>query len=71
MALLSSAEIQLVAAFLERRSHLDSQVRQQAAEQIAERIGKTLNVPREQRPSAEAFLESVLAQRRHQARYQG
>lgn len=68
-ARLTPEEHRLVETFLERRSFLDTPLRDQMARQIADRIGQTLGVPPEQRPGNEAFLEAVAVERRHSAGY--
>jgi len=66
---LSIDELQLVETFFERRASLDSDVRRSMARQIAIKLGDRLNVPSEQRPDPEKFLEALAEQRRSSARY--
>lgn len=66
---ITSEELQLVEAFLERRGSLDPQVRWTMARQIADRVGTHIGVPSESRPDSEKFLESVAEQRRASARF--
>jgi uncharacterized RDD family membrane protein YckC len=66
---LTVEELQLVEAFLNRRSSLEPDVRRAMARQIADRLGKQWNVPVEARPDAEKFLEAAAEQRRHTARF--
>ncbi len=61
---LSTAELELVEAFLERRASLASEVRARMAKQIADRLAARLSVPPEERRATEAFLESLASQRR-------
>jgi uncharacterized RDD family membrane protein YckC len=68
-ARLGAEELQLIETFLQRRVHLSAEVRSQMARQIAERLGQRLDVPPEQRPSAEAFLEALAQERRSTAGY--
>jgi uncharacterized RDD family membrane protein YckC len=62
-------ELQLIEAFLARRSSLDAELRLKMALQIAHRIGNRLGVPQEQRPRPEAFLEAVALEHRNSAGY--
>ena len=66
---LTVEELQLVEAFLNRRSSLEPDVRRAMARQIADRLGQQWNVPLEARPDAEKFLEAAAEQRRHTARF--
>lgn len=68
-ARLTAEEHQLIEAFLERRSFLDSSLRASMAKQISDRIGQSLHVPPEQRAGHEAFLEAVAVERRKSAAY--
>jgi uncharacterized RDD family membrane protein YckC len=66
---LSVEELRLVESFLDRRSSLESVVRRDMAQQIANRLGQQLNIPAESRPDAEKFLETLAELRRSAARY--
>jgi uncharacterized RDD family membrane protein YckC len=66
---LTMAEFQLIEAFLNRRLDLPLGRRQQAAQEIADRIGARLEVPPASRPSAETFLEEVARLFRDHSRY--
>jgi uncharacterized RDD family membrane protein YckC len=66
---LTVEELQLVEAFLNRRSSLQPDVRRAMARQIADRLGQQWSVPLEARPDAEKFLEAAAEQRRHTARF--
>jgi uncharacterized RDD family membrane protein YckC len=66
---LTVEELQLVEAFLNRRSSLEPDVRRAMARQIADRLGQQWSVPPEARPDAEKFLEAAAEQRRHTARF--
>jgi uncharacterized RDD family membrane protein YckC len=66
---LTVEELQLVEAFLNRRSSLEPDVRRAMARQIADRLGQQWSVPLEARPDAEKFLEAAAEQRRHRARF--
>lgn len=66
---LSVDELQLIEAFLRRRYELPPQLRIQTAFQIAERVGRTLEIPREGRPDPETLLEIVARERRSSGRY--
>jgi len=68
-AQLSMDELQLIETFFERRASLDSDVRRSMARQIAIKLGERLNIPSDQRPDAEKFLEALAEQRRSSARY--
>jgi len=68
-AQLSLDELQLIETFFERRASLDPDVRRSMARQIAIKLGERLNVPSEQRPDPEKFLEALAEQRRGSARY--
>jgi uncharacterized RDD family membrane protein YckC len=66
---LTVEELQLVEAFLNRRSSLEPDVRRAMARQIADRLGQQWAVPLESRPDAEEFLEAAAEQRRQTARF--
>jgi len=72
---LSDEELQLVEAFLQRRTYLPAEVRAAMARQIAERLAQRLAISPEQRVSnaspggEEAFLEALAQQRRSSAGY--
>src|ERR1051326_1653788 len=61
---LSVQELELIETFLQRRFDLEPEVRARTAFQIAERVGNSLSVPRQERPNPETFLELVARQRR-------
>lgn len=61
---LSSDEFLLVETFLDRRNSLGAGVRAHMAKQIADRVGKSLGVPPEERRTPEVFLETVARERR-------
>lgn len=61
---LTPEEFRVIEAFLERRHSLDIYVRNRFAWEIAQRIGKRLNVPDEDRRPAEDFLEALARERR-------
>ena len=63
-ARLSSEEFRVVEAFLERRDSLEKHVRDTFAWEIAQRLGKKLDVPVEDRRPAETFLEALVRERR-------
>lgn len=63
-AKLSAEEHRLIETFLERRSFLDTPLRDRMAQQIADRIAHTLGVEPEERRGNEAFLEAVAIERR-------
>lgn len=65
---LSVDELQLVEAFLRRRYELPPQLRIQTAFQIAERVSRALEIPREGRPDPETLLEIVARERRSMGR---
>jgi uncharacterized RDD family membrane protein YckC len=56
---LNAQEFQLIETFLSRRLDIPNLQRLQSAQQIADRIGDRLNVPRGQRLVNEDFLEEV------------
>ena len=56
---LTAQEFQLIETFLNRRLDLPNLQRMQSAQEIANHIGRRLNVAPEQRPSHEDFLEDV------------
>lgn len=62
-------ELQLVEAFLERRTSLDFDVRRNMARQIAKRMGESRAVPPEVYADAEKFLELAAEQRRQSVRF--
>ena len=62
-------ELQLLETFLQRRYDLAMDVRRQAAAQIAEQMGRKLNIAREQRTSDETFLEELAREKRNSGRY--
>jgi uncharacterized RDD family membrane protein YckC len=59
VAALTEQEFQLIETFLARRLDIPNMQRLASAQVIADRMGERLNIPREQRPSGEAFLEEV------------
>ena len=66
---ISNEELRLIEAFLDRRAALDHIVRRNMAHQIAVRMGKQLEVPPENRPNAERFLEALAEAKRSTSRY--
>lgn len=66
---LTPEELQLIEAFLTRRSHMEADLRLRMARQIAERIGQKLQIPIEERKYPEAFLEGVALDSRKSAGY--
>jgi hypothetical protein len=56
---LTEQEFQLVETFLARRLDIPNLQRLASAQVIADRIGERLHIPKEQRPSDEAFLEEI------------
>jgi uncharacterized RDD family membrane protein YckC len=66
---LTVEELQLVEAFLNRRSSLDPDVRRSMAHRIADRLAQQWAVPEEIRRDAEKFLEAAAEQRRQTARF--
>ncbi|HXY79046.1 MAG TPA: RDD family protein [Candidatus Bathyarchaeia archaeon] len=68
-AQITSEELQLVEAYLERRGSLDPPVRWAMARQIADRVGARIGVLPDARPDSEKFLEAVAEQRRASARF--
>ncbi|HZR28784.1 MAG TPA: RDD family protein [Terriglobales bacterium] len=65
---LSVDELQLIEAFLQRRYEMPPQLRIQTAFQIADRVGRTLEIPREGRPDPETLLETLARERRSMGR---
>lgn len=63
-------DFQLIETFLNRRLDLPYEQRQRTAVGIADRIGARLNVPPENRPSPESFLEELSRRYRDAARFQ-
>jgi uncharacterized RDD family membrane protein YckC len=61
---LTVEEFRVIEAFLERRHTLDLPVRQKFAWDIAERLGRKLNVSREDIRPPEKFLEALARERR-------
>jgi uncharacterized RDD family membrane protein YckC len=59
VASLSEQEFQLVETFLTRRLDIPNLQRLASAQAIADRMGERLQIPKEQRPSDEAFLEEI------------
>jgi hypothetical protein len=59
VAALTDQEFQLIETFLARRLDIPNLQRLASAQVIADRMGERLRIPREQRPSDEAFLEEV------------
>lgn len=68
VAMLTEHEFQLVETFLTRRLDIPNLQRLASAQAIAERIGERLHIPKEQRPSDEAFLEEISRRYRDSAR---
>jgi len=66
---ISHEELRLIEAFLDRRVALDPIVRRNMAHQIAVRMGKRLEVPPENRPDPERFLEALAEAKRSVSRY--
>jgi len=66
---LTVEELQLVEAFLNRRSSLEPDVRRAMARQIADRLARQWAVPDEARSDVEKFLEAAAEQRRQTARF--
>ncbi len=56
---LTDQEFQLVETFLSRRLDIPDLQRLPSAQVIADRMGERLHIPRDQRPSDEAFLEEI------------
>jgi uncharacterized RDD family membrane protein YckC len=56
---LTDQEFQLIETFLARRLDIPNLQRLTAAQLIAERMGERLHIPKDQRPSDEAFLEEI------------
>ncbi|HTC95194.1 MAG TPA: RDD family protein [Terriglobales bacterium] len=65
---LSVDELQLIETFLQRRYEMPPQLRIQTAFQIADRVGRTLEIPREGRPDPETLLEVLARERRSMGR---
>jgi uncharacterized RDD family membrane protein YckC len=59
VAALTEQEFQLIETFLGRRLDIPNLQRLASAQAIANRMGERLHIPKEQRPSDEAFLEEV------------
>jgi uncharacterized RDD family membrane protein YckC len=59
VAALTDQEFQLIETFLSRRLDIPNLQRLTSAQAIADRIGERVRVPKEQRPSDEAFLEEI------------
>jgi uncharacterized RDD family membrane protein YckC len=59
VAALTEQEFQLVETFLARRLDIPNLQRLASAQAIATRMGERLHIPKDQRPSDEAFLEEV------------
>jgi len=59
VATLTEQEFQLVETFLTRRLDIPNLQRLSSAQAIADRMGERLHIPKEQRPSDEAFLEEI------------
>jgi uncharacterized RDD family membrane protein YckC len=59
VASLTDQEFQLVETFLSRRLDIPNLQRLSSAQVIADRMGERLHIPKEQRPSDEAFLEEI------------
>jgi len=68
VAALTEQEFQLVETFLSRRLDIPNLQRLSSAQVIADRMGERLHIPREQRPSDEAFLEEISRRYRDAAR---
>ena len=68
VAALTEQEFQLVETFLARRLDIPDLQRLASAQAIANRMGERLNIPKDQRPSDEAFLEEVSRRYRDVAR---
>lgn len=56
---LTDQEFQLVETFLARRLDIPNLQRLASAQAIANRMGERLNIPKDRRPSDEAFLEEI------------
>ena len=69
VAALTQDEFLLIETFLARRIDLSNLQRLQAAQQIAERMGGRLNIPKTERPSDEDFLEEVARRYRDAVRH--
>jgi uncharacterized RDD family membrane protein YckC len=59
VAALTDQEFQLIETFLARRLDIPNLQRLASAHAIADRMGERLHIPKEQRPSDEAFLEEI------------
>jgi hypothetical protein len=59
VAALTEQEFQLVETFLTRRLDIPNLQRLSSAQVIADRMGERLHIPKDQRPSDEAFLEEI------------
>jgi hypothetical protein len=66
---ISDDELRLIEAFLDRRGALDPEVRRKTAYQIATHMEKLLEVPPENRPDNEKFLEMLAEGKRTVSRY--
>jgi uncharacterized RDD family membrane protein YckC len=65
---LTAQEFQLIETFLSRRLDIPNLQRLQSGQQIADRIGDRLNVPKAERPVNEDFLEEVARRYRDSVR---
>jgi uncharacterized RDD family membrane protein YckC len=61
---LTPEEFRVIEAFLERRHTLEPHLRDSFGWEIAQRLGKKLDVPEENRRPAESFLEALVRERR-------
>lgn len=68
VAALTEQEFQLVETFLARRLDIPNLQRLASAQAIAARMGERLHIPKDQRPSDEAFLEEISRRYRDAAR---
>jgi uncharacterized RDD family membrane protein YckC len=66
---LTLTELQLVEAFLERRSTFSAEVRRSMAQQIAERLGRGSSVPNQAAQDPEKFLETLAERSRNFAHF--
>ena len=69
IAAMTAQEFQLIETFLNRRLDLPYEQRLVTAKKIADRIGDRLNVPWQDRPSPENFLEELSRRYRDAARF--
>lgn len=69
LARLSHQDLELVETFLQRRLDLTTAVRLKLEDQICEKLGERLGIPRGERPHSLAFLESLAGELRDQLRY--